>query len=221
MTSSATGIATSTGAALVNRSTLPGGGSPCWRRTTRPPTAAQTSAMSNTHRRAAAIRRRVPAAVAPVAESRRARWSHAAISGGPASAATTIKPASHQASDEAGPGVASTAAMIPTAAAGRAAAAPPARATRATWRSDAPRARIMVNSVRRCSVTSRAPSSTTTAAMMARLTNSSDSVRCTASSVATNGERMMSRPQLSPNVTVADWPASALRLVPAEATAGR
>src|SRR5215472_5706560 len=65
-TSRATGIATSTGAALVNRSTLPGGGRPCWRSRTRPPTAAQTRAMSKTHRRVAA------GAVLPHGQRRRA-----------------------------------------------------------------------------------------------------------------------------------------------------
>ena len=146
--------------------------------------------------------RRVPALA--LLASRRVRCAHTASSGGPASAAATISAASHQASSDAGPGVTATATPIPIAAAGSAAAAPPARAIRATWRSDAPRARIMANSVRRCSVTSRAPSSTTTAAITARLTNSSARVRCTASSVATNGLRMMPSPLLSPNVTVAD-----------------
>ena len=58
ITSRAAGIATSTGAAAVKKSVLPGGGRPCWRRMTSPPTAAQTSMMSATHRRAAASRRR-------------------------------------------------------------------------------------------------------------------------------------------------------------------
>src|SRR6266516_3105836 len=57
-TSNATGIAASTGAKLVNRSTLPGGGRPWSRRMIRPATAAQTSAPSATHRRAALILRR-------------------------------------------------------------------------------------------------------------------------------------------------------------------
>ncbi len=58
MISNATGTAASTGAALVNRLTWPGGGSPCCRSRISPPAAAQTSAQSATQRRAAAIRRR-------------------------------------------------------------------------------------------------------------------------------------------------------------------
>ena len=78
-----------------------------------------------------------------------------------------------------------TAAPAPSRAASSTAAAPPRAATAATCRSEAPRARIKANSPRRCSVTSLAPISTTTAPMTARLTNISESARCTAASVAT------------------------------------
>ena len=179
--------------------------------------------MSKTHRRATAARRRVAAAIPAfgLAAPRPVRCRHMASTGGPASAAAMINAASHQASCEAGPGVTRTAAPTAIAAAGSTATAPPARATAPTCRSDAPRARIMVNSVSRCSATSLAPSSTTIAAMIARLTNNSDSARCTASSVATNDGSVLTRPLLRLIVIVADWPAVALRLVLTDVAAGR
>ncbi len=79
----------------------------------------------------------------------------------------------------------------------------------------------MVSSVSRCSATSLAPSSTAIAAMIARLTNSSDRARCTASSVATNDGSVVTRPLLRLIVIVADWPAAALRFVPTDVAAGR
>ncbi len=57
--------------------------------------------------------------------------------------------------------------------------------------------------------------------MTARLTNSSDSARCTASSVATNGGSTVVRPSLRLTSVVASWPAVAFRLVPTAAAAGR
>ena len=113
-----------------------------------------------------------------------------------------------------GPGVTATAAPTPTAAAGSTTDGTAAQRHRASCRSEAPRARIMVNSPSRCTATSRAPSSTTTAAIAARLTNSSDSTRCTASSVATKGGRTEARPSLRLIWIVADAPAAALRLGP-------
>ena len=174
--------------------------------------AAQTSAASNTQRRPAMIRRRALAAfMAPApAVSRRARCHHAASTAGLASAVTMIKPASHHDSQESGPGVARTPAPTAAAAAGRTTTALPARATEATCRSEAPRARIMVNSPRRCSATSRAPSSTITAAMTARLTSSSESTRCTASSVATNDWSTGTRPLLRLITVVEPSPAVVL-----------
>ena len=221
MTSTATGRAASTGAALVNRSTWPGGGSPCWRSRISPPADPRTSAASATQRRLAAIRRRPAGAGAAAAARRGARCCHAASSGGPASAVPAIRPASHHASPESGPGVTATAAPAPRTAAGRATAAPPPSATAATCRSEAPRARIIVNSPRRRAATRRAPSSTTTAAITARLTNISDSTRCTASSVATNDGSVAARPLLRLTWMVAARPADVLRLVPTPVTAGR
>ena len=132
-----------------------------------------------------------------------------------------IKPASHHDSQESGPGVARTPTAIATAAAGTTTIALPAKPTAATCRSEAPRARIMVNSPRRCSATSRAPSSTITAAMTARLTSSSESTRCTASSVATNDWSAGTRPLLRVTTVVAVWPAEALMLLLTELAAGR
>ncbi len=174
--------------------------------------AAQTSAASNTQRRPAMIRRRALAAfMAPApAVSRRARCHHAASTAGLASAVRAIRPASHHDSQEAGPGVTRTPAPTAAAAAGRTTTALPARATEATCRSEAPRARIMVNSPRRCSATSRAPSSTITAAMTARLTSSSESTRCTASSVATNDWSTGTRPLLRLITVVEPSPAVVL-----------
>ena len=180
----------------MKKSVLPGGGSPCWRRMTSPPTAAQTSMTSATQRRATASRRRATGAPWGPATTRRARCRHPASAGGPASAATVIRPASHHDSTDAGPGVTAMAAATPTAAAGSTVTAPPRNATRAICRSAAPRARIMAYSPSRCTVTSRAPSSTTTAPIAARLTNNSDRARCTASSVATNGGRITVSPLL-------------------------
>ncbi len=118
-----------------------------------------------------------------------------------------IRPASHQDRAEAGPGVTAMAAATATAAAGSTTAAPPRTATRAICRSEAPRARIIVNSVPRCTVTRRAPSSTTTAAITARLTNSSERARCTASSVATNDGRVTAvRPLLRLTTNGVVWP---------------
>jgi len=220
MISRATGTAASTGAALVNRSTWPGGGRPCCRSRIRPAAAAQTSAESATQRRAVTIRRRA-AGLAPAWPARRVRYHHAASAGGPASAAAMIRPASHQASDDAGPGVARTAAPTPAAAAGSTTAAPPASAVVTSCRSDAPRARIIVNSPRRRSATSLAASSTTTAPITASGTNSSDSTRWTASSVATKDGSVLVRPLLRLIWIVADGPAAALRLVPTAVAAGR
>ena len=132
-----------------------------------------------------------------------------------------INPASHHDSQESGPGVVRTPAAIATAVAGTTTMALPAKATAATCRSEAPRARIMMNSPRRCSATSRAPSSTITAAMTARLTSSSESARCTASSVATNDWSGGTRPLLRLITAVAAWPAAALMLLLTELAAGR
>ena len=70
------------------------------------------------------------------------------------------------------PGVTAIASTAPAAAAGSASAAAAARARPATWRSDAPRARITANSAPRRVATRAAPSSTATMPMTARLTNS-------------------------------------------------
>ena len=114
-----------------------------------------------------------------------------------------------------------TAAPTPRAAAGRAVMAPPASATAATCRSEAPRARIIVNSPRRRAATSQAPSRTTTPPITARLTNISDSTRCTASSVATKDGSVVARPLLRLIWMVAARPADALRLVLTDVAAGR
>jgi len=79
----------------------------------------------------------------------------------------------------------------------------------------------MLNSRSRCTVTRRAPSSTTTAAITARLTNSSDSARCTASSVATNGGRRTVRPLLRLTANGATRSVGMPRLEPTEVATGR
>ena len=57
--------------------------------------------------------------------------------------------------------------------------------------------------------------------MTARLTSSSESTRCTASSVATNDWSAGTRPLLRVITVVALWPAEALMLLLTELVAGR
>ena len=140
-----------------------------------PPIAAATSTASMTIRRAARVlrpparRRGLPATGAAT------RCGTTLISTGPASVTAIVTPASHQPTASPSPGVrpmASTAAAAPA----TAAMTTLARSTsQPSWYSAAPRARISVNSAARRCATSRAPSSTTTAPMTARLTYSSSS----------------------------------------------
>ena len=198
----ATGMATSTGAALGNRAMFPAD-RPWLRSTISPPIEAATSAASRTIRRAARVRPLARRTGRPVAGAA-TRCGSTLISTGPTSVTAIVTPASHQPRRLLWPGVrmrARTAAAAPAITAmtvlGR-------RTSQASWRSAAPRARIRVNSAARRCATSRAPSSTTTPPITARLTYSSASTGATALSAVMNGLRTAGTWELTVMVTGGD-----------------
>ena len=196
-------MARSTGAALGYRDGFPAD-RPCFRSTMSPPIAAATSTASSTIRRAARVRPLARLAGLPVAGAA-TRCGTTLISTGPASVTAIVTPASHQLTRLPPPGVSRMASSAASAPAATAMTTLARRTSQPSWCSAAPRARISVNSAARRCATSRAPSSTTTAPMTARLTYSSPSTGATALSAATNGARIAGTCELTVTVTGGSW----------------
>jgi hypothetical protein len=165
-----------------------------------PPIAAATRTTSSTIRRAARVRPPAPLAGLPVAGAA-TRCGTTLISTGPASVTAIVTPASHQLTRLPPPGVRRMASSAASAPAVTAMTTLARRTSQPSWCSAAPRARMSVNSAARRCATSRAPSSTTTAPMTARLTYSSPSTGAMALSAATNGERIAGICELAVTVT--------------------
>ena len=202
----ATGMARSTGAALGYSDGFPVE-TPCFRSTMSPPIAAATSTASSTIRRASRVRPRTRLAGLPVAGAA-IRCGTTLISTGPASVTAIVTPASHQLTRLPPPGVSRMASSAATDPAATAMTRLARRTSQPSWCSAAPRARISVNSTARRCATSRAPSSTTTAPMTARLTYSSPSTGATALSAVTNGARIAGTCELTVTVTGGLWSGS-------------
>ena len=197
-----TGMATSTGVRVRYRSIPPPAGRPWSCSTTRPATEAAHAVISATGRRHARAGRPVSALVirAGLLAGAGLRCCHAAISGGPASAAATAIPASGQPAedDPAPPGIKAMARPAPITAAGPVAITAARTITAATCRSDPPRARSMVSSTSRRATIILAASRMTAAPTTIRLTNSSSSTVWMAAWVPRNSDRS----EISGEVTV-------------------
>ena len=135
------------------------------------------------------------------------RCRQAAISGGPASAAATTAPASHQPSGGTAvpPGTRTTARPAPHSAPGRAAISAPRPVTAPSCRTDPPLARSVPSSPSRRATTIRPASAITAAPVTARLTNSSSSTVCTADWVARKADRSAISGEVTAIVPAAGW----------------
>ena len=192
-------IATSTGAAARNQSTLPPAGTASSCSTTSPATAAAHAVTSATRRRGDASRDRDVSAVitrAGLTAGAGRRCRRAAISDGPASAASTAIPASTQPSTHEAlcacpgiPGTSTSARPAPISAAGTAAIAVPRSISPATCRSDPPRARSMVSSSARRTAIVNDATKITAMPTTIMLTNSNRSTVCVAVCVSRNADK--------------------------------
>ena len=160
--------ATSTGAALAYRSTMPG----CVLAITIPPIAAAAAVTSTITRVTQGRRRRRPWARRAARRRRGRRCGQAATSPGPAVAMTSAARPGHQAAGPGGAafGISSTASAQASAAAGTQGSAAPRNPNQNSCRSDAPRARSRANSADRRLAIIRAASSSITALATARPT---------------------------------------------------
>ncbi len=128
------------------------------------------------------------------------RYCQAATSGGPASAAATATPASHQAGGVGAvpPGIKAMASPAPTSAPGTAATTPARAVSAATCQSEPPLARSMASSTSRRATIIREAITITAAPVTIRLTNSSSSTVSMAAWVSRNSDRF----EISGEVTV-------------------